>query len=97
MGFKKILGVVVFLVSSYIYASAGAPPSVSTCIGCHGPTGVSASSLWPNLAGQKEGYLAKQLNDFKSGQRKDPLMGPISQSLSEQDIADLAKYFSGLK
>ncbi len=97
MGFNKVLGLLVFLISSYGHAGVGAPPAANACIGCHGPSGVSASPLWPNLAGQKEGYLSKQLQDFKSGQRKDPLMSPISLSLSDQDISDLAKYFSSLK
>lgn len=98
MDFNKVLGLLVFLISSFGHAGVGTPPAAANaCIGCHGPAGVSASPLWPNLAGQKEGYLLKQLNDFRNGQRKDPLMSPISLSLSDQDISDLAKYFASLK
>ena len=67
------------------------------CAACHGPSGVSANDLWPNLAGQKEGYLAKQIRDFKSGARKDDLMSPIAQTLSEEDADHLAAYYSQLK
>lgn len=69
---------------------------VKACGACHGGDGISINTMWPNLAGQKEGYLAKQLKDFRSGARKDPLMGPMAKPLSDKDIADFAKYFSGL-
>lgn len=64
------------------------------CAGCHGPTGVSLNDMWPNLAGQRYGYLVKQLKAFRDGTRKDPLMGPIAGPLSDQDIENLAAYFS---
>jgi cytochrome c553 len=70
---------------------------VVTCTGCHGPEGVSNNPLWPNLAGQKKDYLAKQILAFKTLDRKDPLMNPIASSISEKDIELIAEYFSGLK
>ena len=66
----------------------------ATCIGCHGETGVSTNSLWPNLAGQKKDYLVKQLNAFRSGERKDVMMAPMAQMLTEADIENVAAYFS---
>ncbi len=69
----------------------------ATCAACHGATGVSAVPMYPNLAGQKEVYLTKQLKDFKSGARKDPVMGAMAMPLSDEDIANLAAYFSSLK
>lgn len=68
-----------------------------TCTGCHGAEGLSNNPLWPNLAGQKKEYLAKQLLAFKNNERKDPLMNPIASSLSENDIELIATYFSNLK
>lgn len=53
--------------------------------------------MYPNLAGQKEMYLAKQLKDFKSGTRKDPVMGAMAMPLSDADIANLAAYYASLK
>lgn len=98
MSLNKFLCLLVLISFSFGHAGVDvAPSSASTCVGCHGAGGVSASPLWPNLAGQKEGYISKQLHDFKSGQRKDPLMSPISLSLSDSDISELAKYFSNLK
>ncbi|GLX78415.1 hypothetical protein tinsulaeT_17550 [Thalassotalea insulae] len=68
-----------------------------TCAACHGATGISAVPMYPNLAGQKEVYLSKQLKDFKSGARKDPVMGAMAMPLSDEDIANLAAYFASLK
>ncbi len=69
----------------------------AVCAACHGPAGISPSPIWPNLAGQKEQYLIKQLKDFKSGKRKEPTMAPMIAPLSDQDIEDLAAHFSSLK
>lgn len=66
------------------------------CAGCHGANGQSANPMWPNLAGQGAEYIAKQLADFKSGARKDPLMVGQVAALSSQDMADLGAYFSSL-
>jgi len=67
------------------------------CAACHGAAGISAVPMYPNLAGQKEAYLAKQLKDFKSGARKDPVMAPMTMPLSDADIANLAAYYASLK
>lgn len=64
------------------------------CISCHGMTGNTVTSAWPNLAGQKAAYLKKQLMDFKSGARKAPIMEVIAKELTDQQIADVAQYFS---
>ncbi len=72
------------------------PRSNATCIACHGDTGVSSNDLWPNIAGQKRGYLFEQLNAFKSGARVNSLMSPIAQTLSESDMKELSEYYSSL-
>jgi cytochrome c553 len=77
-------------------AAAGKAKS-AVCAACHGPTGTSPNPIWPNLAGQKEAYLLKQLKDFKSGTRKDPMMAPMALPLSDQDMANLAAYYSSQK
>ena len=77
-------------------AAAGKSKS-AVCAACHGATGTSANAIWPNLAGQKEAYLVKQLKAFKSGARKDPMMAPMVASLSDQDMANLAAYYSSQK
>lgn len=65
----------------------------TACANCHGERGISANPAWPNLAGQNAAYLANALHNFKSGVRNDALMSRIAQSLSDADIAALARYF----
>jgi len=77
-------------------ADAGKAKSMM-CSACHGAAGVSAIPMYPNLAGQKEMYLAKQLKDFKSGKRNDPTMKGMVAALNDADIANLAAYYSSLK
>lgn len=67
------------------------------CVACHGVNGNSPNPQWPNLAGQSEQYIVKQLQAFKSGARKDPLMSPMAMGLSDEDVADLAAYFATQK
>ena len=81
--------------SSAIAGDAAAGKAKSAiCASCHGPSGVSSNPLWPNLAGQKEQYLAKQIKAFRDGERKDPMMAPMVAALSDDDIANLAAYYA---
>jgi len=67
----------------------------AVCAGCHGADGNSGiNPLWPKLAGQHPKYIEKQLKAFKDKARTDPLMSAMAAPLSEQDVADLAAYFS---
>lgn len=67
------------------------------CAACHGANGISAIPIYPNLAGQKEAYLTKQLQDFKSGKRNDPTMKGMVAALSDADMANLSAYYASLK
>lgn len=66
------------------------------CAQCHGKKGVSFIPIYPNLAGQKEGYTMLQLKAFRSGQRVNAAMTPFAKNLSDQDILDLAAYYAQL-
>lgn len=66
------------------------------CLACHGAEGISDYDVWPDLAGQTSEYLAKQLRDFRGGRRYDPWMSPMAVALDDQDIDDLAAYFSSV-
>ena len=77
-------------------AAAGKSKS-AVCGACHGPDGNSSNPMWPNLAGQHAAYLVKQLKDFKSGARKDPVMAPMASPLSDQDMENLAAYYTSQK
>lgn len=76
-------------------AAAGKIKS-ATCAACHGPNGISPNDMWPNLAGQKAGYLVAQMKAFRDGQRANPMMAPMAAPLSDDDIANLAAYYSSL-
>lgn len=68
------------------------------CAACHGPGGNAPTAPdFPRLAGQRYDYLLKALRDYKSGARKNPIMGGQASALSAQDMADLAAYFSSQK
>jgi cytochrome c553 len=69
----------------------------ATCMACHGMDGNSPSPEWPNLAGQHAPYLLSQLKAFKAGERQNDLMSPMAMILSDEDMADLAAYFSAQK
>jgi cytochrome c553 len=77
-------------------AALGKTKSVN-CAGCHGMNGKSTTPDNPNLAGQKEAYLAKSIKAYRDGQRKDPMMGPMVSGLSDADIDNLAAYYSSVK
>ncbi len=64
------------------------------CVACHGVDGNSANPEWPSLAGQSAAYTVQQLKAFKAGERQDPLMTPMAQPLSEDDMEDLAAYYA---
>ena len=53
--------------------------------------------MWPTLAGQHEDYLLYALRQYRDGSRKDPVMAPMAATLSEDDVALLARYFSSLE
>jgi cytochrome c553 len=73
------------------------PIATSVCAACHGPDGNSPIPANPVLAGQDARYLYKQLSDYKSGQRKNPIMSGIVANLSDADMRNLAAYFAQQK
>lgn len=77
--------------------AAAGQAKAAACAACHGPDGNSFNPEWPKLAGQHPDYIVKQLQDFKSGVRQNPLMSPMAAPLSDQDILDLAAFFASQK
>ena len=71
---------------------------VAMCIGCHGIPGYQASfpEIYkvPKISGQGAKYIVSALNAYKKGERKHPTMRGIAESLSDQDMADVAAYYS---
>ena len=74
--------------------AAAGQTKVAVCAGCHGADGNSVAPNFPKLAGQGERYLLKQLNDIKSGNRQVVEMTGILTNVSDEDMADIAAYFS---
>lgn len=81
--------------------AAGNPSSgkikAISCQVCHGKDGHSNNPIYPKLAGQHAKYIIKQMHDFKTGRRVDPVMNEMAPSLSDQDIEDIAAYFESIK
>ncbi len=76
-------------------AAAGSSKS-AVCAGCHGADGKAIAPNYPNLAGQHAGYLAKQMTNYRDGDRVSQLMSPMAANLSDQDVLDLAAHFSAM-
>ena len=66
------------------------------CAGCHGVDGVSTTDLTPSLAGQSDEFVQWQLVYYRSGLRKNEVMGPIAETLSNEDIRNLGAYYASL-
>jgi len=66
----------------------------TACAGCHGENGNSMVSTFPKLAQQHSSYLIKQLLAFKEGSRNDPMMSSVAQGLNEEDMAEIAAFYS---
>ncbi len=103
---KKLLAAAVMSMGLVSLSQAAAMPKgdatageakAAACAACHGVGGVSMVPVNPSLAGQGARYIYKQLQDFKSGRRNNPVMMGMAMPLADQDMADLAAYFSTQK
>jgi cytochrome c553 len=77
--------------------AAAGKTKAAMCAVCHGLNGIAKNPEAPNLAGDNAEYLKKQLHAFKSGARQDPQLSIIAGGLGNDDIADLAAWYSALK
>ena len=80
-------------------ATAGGDPKAgkeksTTCVACHGETGVSANGQFPMLAGQYEDYLVAALRQYRDGERRNAIMAGFATGLSDEDIDDLAAWYA---
>jgi cytochrome c553 len=77
---------------------AGKKKVQEVCVACHGEDGNKGMTPdTPRLGGQYYDYLVHALQQYKKGKRQNPLMTPMAQPLSDQEISDLAWYFSKQK
>jgi cytochrome c553 len=103
---KTTLGIILFVLAGSVLAQAPAPvgnaeaakSKISMCVGCHGipdyKTAYPHVYHVPMITGQQPVYIVNALQAYKSGARSHPSMRGVAQSLSDQDMADLAAYYS---
>ena len=100
MKLSSLMLTIVFLLMTVNLAYAGGDAAAgeakaASCSGCHGADG-KGIDLNPALAGLDESFIMEQLAAFKSGTRESPMMQMFTSRLSDQDIEDLAAFYSGL-
>lgn len=95
-GLGVVLGYLGSVPADAADARAGRQKIVA-CQACHGLDGLSKNPEAPNLAGQIESYLLKSLKEYQSGDRKNESMNIVAKDLSDQDMADIAAYYSSIE
>ena len=74
--------------------AAAGKEKIAVCTACHGEAGISPAPNWPNLAGQHKDYLVHTIKQYRDGGRKDPVMSGQAVNLTDQDIKDIAAFYS---
>ena len=96
-----VLGSALLLLTISNAAAAGDPVAgrkvAVKCQACHGIDGQSKNPEAPNITAQVERYIIKALKRYQSGERQDPMMSMIVKELKEEDIANVAAYYSSIK
>jgi cytochrome c553 len=77
-------------------ATVGTPPAkvAQLCVACHGKDGVGITGDYPTLAGQHADYLARALQEYKKGDRKNPVMASFVSTVSDAEVLQIAQYYS---
>ena len=92
-----VIGIALLLVAQAAQAQADEARARKiiggSCFLCHGAEGESASEVFPRLAGQNAEYIAKQLENFKSGKRRSTAMAPMVEALTPADMAALGQFY----
>ncbi|VVM60075.1 hypothetical protein PS639_01232 [Pseudomonas fluorescens] len=105
-GLKTSIGACVFMLATAanaepqgqkIYTQGGESPAAMACATCHGANGMGTDSAgFPRLAGLPQGYLVKQLEDFRSGKRANAVMQPIAVALNDTEGKTVASYLGAM-
>jgi cytochrome c553 len=95
-----LVGAAAASVSVHAQSAPAGEKKAAMCIGCHGIPGYQASfpEIYkvPMIAGQNAKYIVSALTQYKKGERKHPSMRAIATTLTDQDMADLAAFYSTL-
>ncbi len=92
-------GIALALASAPLLASGNADngkTKSATCVACHGADGNAVDPQYPRLAGQYNEYIQQALHEYKDGRRNNAIMKGFAGTLSDQDIEDIAAYFSSM-
>jgi cytochrome c553 len=77
--------------------AAGKAKAQAICQTCHGMNGIATVPMVANISGQQEGYLIAQLKNYRAGKRVHPQMNIIAKMLTDEEIEDVAKWYSSMK
>lgn len=80
--------------------AAAGEGKIAVCVACHGKDGIAMVPIYPNLKGQHAAYLESSLKAYREGQRAGgnaAIMTPMAKNLTDEDIADLAAYYSSVE
>jgi cytochrome c553 len=99
---QDIADVATYLAGQPLAATSSAsPPQIPqpavVCASCHGQDGIGVTPMYPSLAGQQASYIARAIEEYQTGYRKNPIMNGMVASLKPADITVIADYFSSLK
>lgn len=78
-------------------AELGKTKAEQVCVTCHGLDGMGIDNTYPKLAGQYADYMEHALRDYRSGKRKNAIMAGFAATLTDEDIANVAAYYSTLE
>lgn len=95
----RLAGVLICMLGTVCAQAAGnaakaEPVAKQICAACHNADGNSTIPMYPKLASQHSEYITKQLQDFKSGARKNAVMAGIAATLTPEDMINLGAYFN---
>jgi len=92
-----LLGNAYALEGRKIFAEGGSQPGAMPCVACHGADGSGmAAAGFPRLAGLPATYVRKQLEDFKSGSRTNPVMQPLANALTDAEIEAVSQVLAAM-
>ena len=97
---KNIILMSLLLVGTYAFAGdaeLGKAKAEQVCKTCHGMDGVGIDNTYPKLAGQYADYMVQALKDYRSGARKNAIMAGFAATLTDEDIENVAAYYSTLE
>jgi cytochrome c553 len=86
--------------AAFVFAAASASADddiaqkVAACGLCHGMEGKPVGPTIPVIWGQQQNYLVKEIHDFRSEDRMNPIMAPVASAISQQDTRPIAAYFA---